>query len=671
MMADIGGLRTSLAKHLWSLTAAHLTARLAPVAMLLAALPAHAGAYRSDSEVGSWIDTTFSTAIAQRHASGIAAAFVRDGRVVLLKGFGHSDLAGRIAVDPAATPFAIGSITKNFTGTCIAQLLERGLIHSLDDPANRYLRRIQLPRAFGREVSIRNLLDHRGGLDESVFGLATRQVVAVPITGDEIIERLPRIVRPPGEISVYSNIGYGVLGVLIEDVTGLTYPEYVRQNILRPLGMTHSFIRSRPSEPIAQPVAYRLGGSAEPVPQSWVPHPFIAPAGGLVSSAEDMAKFAIAHLDAERGLAPMLLDASTARLMHDRHTANAPYVAGFGMSFVANQWNGTRVTENAGSGPGFQAVFILLPDVNVGFVALIMGGSSAPNLRNELETALLSGSTAHSAADMSLQMFAVRESFLNFYLGPLRPQTAGGPFLPLERFSGLYRSERRPHVTSLALFNPGITLRVDVGGSSTLTINGKPGYRQIAPGAFWKPGVTPYVPDSAASDLYVFVPDADGRVKYVAPYLSVDVFRPATLDNATPLVIALLLCLICGTGLLALRWPVKSAAERWARFLSIALAVLALAMPVVVIVVAASGNPLLMVARGNVRVLQLLTVLATASAALGWALLLLGAAGLLGRVTMRLDGSAWSRFHLAVISVAGVALTFFLAHYNLVGDHIP
>jgi CubicO group peptidase (beta-lactamase class C family) len=122
---------------------------------------------------------------------------VRGGRLLFKKGYGFADLERKVDVDPGQTPFSLGSITKCFTATAIAQLLERGVIHSLDDPANRYLRRIQLPRKNDRDVTVRNLITHRGGIDESIHELATLIPVPVPITAAAIRERLPPIVRTP------------------------------------------------------------------------------------------------------------------------------------------------------------------------------------------------------------------------------------------------------------------------------------------------------------------------------------------------------------------------------------------------------------------------------------------------------------------------------------------
>jgi CubicO group peptidase (beta-lactamase class C family) len=610
----------------------------------LAAAPAH-----SDAELQAWADRTLSSAIAQHRASGIAVAIVHDGNVLYSKGYGYADLERKVAVDPSQTPFSLGSITKCFTATAIAQLLERGVIHSLDDPANLYLHRIRLPRKNDREVTVRNLVTHRGGIDESIYDLASLASVPLPITAAAIRERLPPIVRTPGENSVYSNIGYGVLGVLIEDVTGLTYGEYLRQNVFIPLNMARSYIRYDPQQPIAQPVEYGPDGAAAPIPQQWAYHPFISSSASLVSTAEDMAKFALGHLSAEQGTVPVLMNAATAHLMHDRGIANAQNVAGFGMSFIANTWNGTRVTENAGSGPGFQALFILLPDLQTGFVALIMGGG-----------------------EDSLRMFALRQAFLNFYLSPLEPGKGPSAGASLDHYTGIYQSERRPHSTSEAVYASGTTLDIKQDGSDSLTINGVHGYREISAGTFWKPGVVPYVPDDASSDMYVFVADSNGKVKYVAPYLSVDIYKPVHFDPKTVEIVTLGLCVLCGTGMLAFFWPRSARVGRLPRMLAMFSGALALAVPAVIAGwLKVYGSYIFMIGFGNVLPLQIATVLASAFALLA---LLLTAAAIRDGVRLTpadVAESRVARWHLIALLIAGIVLAAAFAHYNLIGNHVP
>ena len=101
-------------------------------------------------EVAQWADQLFTTALNNKSMSGVVLTLVQDGHMVLSKGYGYADYASGVPVDPANTRFRVGSITKTFTAMAIAQLLDSGQIASLDDPANKYLKRMQLPAPRGQ-----------------------------------------------------------------------------------------------------------------------------------------------------------------------------------------------------------------------------------------------------------------------------------------------------------------------------------------------------------------------------------------------------------------------------------------------------------------------------------------------------------------------------------------
>ncbi|HEX8573481.1 MAG TPA: serine hydrolase domain-containing protein [Allosphingosinicella sp.] len=608
--------------------------------------------------VQAWADRLFTAAVADGRASGAAVALVSEGRTVLLRGYGTADAEGRVAVDPRSTLFSIGSITKNFTGTAVAQLLQARRIESLDDPANKYLKRVRLPLAFGREISVRDLLDHRAGFDDSTFGLGISRAVPTPLSGPEIRRRIPPVIFPPGAPSVYSNSGYGILGVLIEDLTGRSYRDHVERHILVPARMARSFVRTRPQDPVATPVDTDFEGRREAVAQNWAYHPFILPSAGIVSTAEDMARFAAAHLGAHRGGGDLGLNRETALLMHRRNRANAPYVSGFGMSFIASLRGGELVTENAGSGPGFQAVLILLPDRDLALVALIMGGVSDSD----------PGKAARSGARWTgLSMFAVRQSFLDRF-GPSpgwRPMAE--PSRPLGDYEGLYRSRRRPHRTLEAAFSRGVMLEVRRGPGDTLIVNGKPGYREVRPGLFWKAGEAPYVPSPADSDIYAFVFGPDGRVRHIAQALAVDIFTPASFSPAFLAYAAIALCLLLATGFRTRHIQGPSAWDRGARYLSRAVATSGLALPASL---AAGfwivGNPALAWGLGQPGMLYLPIALANVIAI---AAVLMAVAAL--SAWARSAHSLGARIHLSVLAAGAVGLGAILGHYNFTGYRIP
>jgi hypothetical protein len=272
----------------------------------------------------------------------------------------------------------------------------------------------------------------------------------------------------------------------------------------------------------------------------------------------------------------------------------------------------------------------------------------------------------------SLRMFALRQAFLNFYLSPLEPVKGPSAGASLDHYTGIYQSERRPHSTSEAVYAAGTTLDVKLDGSDSLTINGERGYREIAPATFWKPGVVPYVPDDASSDMYVFVADSNGSVKYVAPYLAVDIYKPVHFDPKTVQVVTLGLCLLCGTGLLAFWWPRSAGSGRLPRILAISSGALALAVPAVIAGwLKVYGSYIFMIGFGNVLPLQIATALASVFALLA---VLLTALAIRDRArTTPADAaeSKLARWHLAALSIAALLLSVAFAHYNLIGNHVP
>lgn len=628
-------------------------------ALLLALSPVPAAA--ASGNRAAWSDAVVGRAVAEGRASGAAVAIVEHGKTVFLKAYGED--RGR-PVTPGGTPFSIGSVSKSFTATAIAQLLESGRIASLDDPANRYLKRIHLPARGGREITVRNLLTHRAGFDDSTYGLATPVPVQVPLPTQAIEKRLPPQVRRAGDVSVYSNNGYAILGLLIEDVTGELYPDYVAHHVFGPLGMAKSFVRTRPDQPIALPTTLHTNGTRTPVPQTWAYHPYIAPSAAIVSTAEDMARFAAAQIAAEQTGAPGIANAATTKLMHSRMVANAPDVSGFGMSFVVSDWNGERIVENAGSGPGFQANFILLPGRDRALVVLMMGDYAGPSAWEKF-VAKLSGKAPDTKT--SLNMFAIRRSYLERELGVYAPPAVAGPVPPAAQFAGLYRAARRPATTPEALTNPGAVIDARAGAGGTLTINGIAGYRQYAPGRFFRADVTQYVPDAGASDLYAFATDRDGKVRYAATHVAIEMFAPARFSPAQARVAGGAGLVLSLSGLAAIFWRPRRGLHKVARWSAFMLGIGALiAMLIPVVGTAWLGNPVFAWAFTDTRLFAALTVAGNLIAASTLVLALAALAGLVDEGPGR-GRCVW----LVALVIGGALLTAALYYFNLVGWHLP
>lgn len=280
---------------------------------------------------------------------GMAVAVTNQGVISVAQGYGYADIATREKVTPSHL-FRIASISKPITAVTVLHLMEQGKL-KLDDKLLDVLPQDDAIKAAGsnfdsrwRDVTIRHLLQHRGGWDrassfDAMFksvAFAKEQKVDAPAGPDVVIKSM--LSKPmdfdPGEKYAYSNFGYCLLGRVIEHLTNETYEEYVQQAILKPLGI-HSMRlgRTRLAERAPGEVRYYQPGRSKSVFETDlgndIPLPYGAwhleamdSHGGWLASAEDLARFAMAFDDP--GNCPVLSEKSIA-LMFERPDGQAGF----------------------------------------------------------------------------------------------------------------------------------------------------------------------------------------------------------------------------------------------------------------------------------------------------------------------------------------------------------
>ncbi len=651
------------------------------VAMSLAATVAAANININPADIEVWSDKTFTQAFQDRQFSGLVIAVVQDGELLFTKGYGYADFKQKTPMDPARTQIRIGSVTKVFTATAIAQLLERGKISSLDDPANRYLKRFQLPKAYDREITIWDLLTHRAGFEDTAFGMASLQAPQVPVPG-EVVERfMPKIVREPGTLSVYSNFSTATLGIVIEDVTGQTVQEYFAENIFAPLGMNNSQLSYdiTPDKNLGQPYAFFPNGEAQPVRYVGV-HPLIAPAGAITTTAVDMTRFMQANLGEGRVGEARILSPETMKLMHTRKTGNHDAVTGFGVQYIVSRWNGELLVEHGGGWPGFQTAMEMFPDSNVGVFISIMGGEPQVGLGEQLHN--LVGDTRltpnpDQPVKRSMGLMDARQLALVHLLGDYsRPELSEA--VSSMPFVGTYWRERRSYTTIEAFFQLLSTntslLTVAPGSNGGLKMNGVDGYQPVAADTFLKKGYGPTLDgDPNAVELFAFRKSGT-QADLALPLLSVDAWQ-RTSDVWNPRVVLkamVILFLVSLTGIIAVFWPGNTAVERKVKWLPVFIPVLFIGIPLFLLAGYAEGNGLMYAlllgesARfiGIVLVSNLMALVGVSMAiftVLGWRE---GYWGEGRRGVAR-------RVHYSLLAIVALCFIPCLAFVNLIGIHLP
>jgi len=383
--------------------------------------------------VQQWADSLFGKMLNEHRISAGIIAVTQGDDVILSRAWGYSDWRSGEKAD-TGSEFRIASLSKTFLSTAIAQLLERGVIKSLDDPANHYLKRLVIPPFDGKEVTIRDLVTHTGG-----FG-PTGQIPndprpAAPLTMQMIIDTMPPIVRAPGTLSIYCNACNGVLGAMVEDLTGELLADYMQKNIFGPLDMHNSYLENtgKPGQRIVTQFAFAPGQAPLALPYPAAGSPYTYASGAVNSTADDMAKWLISNVQQGNGSGPKLVKPETYQLLHTRQRGNHPQTNGFGMGFFSYLYQGEPVLEHYGS-ITFRSLQLMMLDQKIGVFISVAGGGPIKDRKGVASgDPLPADATVMAEASHS----GLRAAILDYFLGPLMiPETTQA--YNLQRFVGTY-----------------------------------------------------------------------------------------------------------------------------------------------------------------------------------------------------------------------------------------
>ena len=431
------------------------------------------------AELEAFIDGIMAVHLQANHVSGATIAVVKDGKLFFAKGYGYADFKSKKPVLADRTMFRPGSVSKLFTWTAVMQLVEQGKIN-LDADVNTYLKDFKIPATFPQPITMNNLLSHTPGFEDLGGGMWALTSKDLTPLGAWLAAHIPARVRPPGEVTSYSNYGTALAGHIVETIAGIPFEEYIEQNIFKPLGMTHSTFR----EPLPADLAPDMSTAYTFKNGLFKAEDFellngMAPAGSLSASAVDMAQFMIAHLQDGRFGDQRILKEETARFMHTRLFGHDAHVAGNAHGFWEANVNDLHQLA-------------LIPEKNLGW--------------------FVSYNTAPGASRTELF-----DAFLNRYYPPAVPAPAPAvKALPdaaarLARIRGTYGVTRHSYKTYEKLAGLTLSFKVAPTNEGTLLV-GLPGavgggrqYVEVEPWIFRQ---------IEGRDTLVFKPEADGRIKY-------------------------------------------------------------------------------------------------------------------------------------------------------------
>ncbi|KRE92499.1 serine hydrolase [Frateuria sp. Soil773] len=328
---------------------------------------------------------------------GIAVAIVKDGQVVMEQGFGLREMGKPDKVD-ARTLFAIASNTKAFTAAALQQLAEAGKL-KMDDRVIDHLPWFRMSDAYvTHEMRISDLLAHRSGLSLGAGDLLYWPPTSY--TTKEVVERLAKVPIKNGFRSgyAYDNILFAVATLVIEQASGQSFADYLREHIFKPVGMDESLVDMtylKPGMDVATGHAKADFKDLKPVPpMAWLNDPG---AGGIYASVHDLAKWMNVQL-AGGALPATGADGKPARLFSEESQHEmwsvltpirigkppipelaplVPNFSGYGESWFLSDYRGRKLVWHTGGWPGMVSRLTLVPELKLGVVVLTNAESGA------------------------------------------------------------------------------------------------------------------------------------------------------------------------------------------------------------------------------------------------------------------------------------------------------
>ena len=359
----------------------HTVHLVAALGLLAGVAPAESQRKPAAPGLEAAIDPVVKQMMTEWHIPGLAVGVVKNGRIILQKGYGYRDVDKQLPVTPQ-TLMAIGSNTKSFTVVLMGLLVDQGKL-AWDTPVRTYLPTFQLYDEYaGKTMTPRDLVNHRSGLPRHDFLWYGRRY-----TRPELVDRL-RYLEPTHtfrETWQYQNLMFATAGHLAETLSGQPWDRMIRDQIFTPLGMTRSLPDTHGFEQAddhSVPYAWRNG------PITAIPVRSLdaaGPAGSIVSSVEDMLKYAQFRMAHGRNQSGLRLSVANEDGMQSPQMVvpGAGYWPGFdlvtyGLGLVVASYRGHRVVLHGGSIDGFISQMSWLPDDSIGVIVLSNRGDPNP-----------------------------------------------------------------------------------------------------------------------------------------------------------------------------------------------------------------------------------------------------------------------------------------------------
>lgn len=426
-------------------------------------------------EVEEFADPLFADKMKKFNTVGSNFVVVKDGKVVLSKGYGYANKEKKVPVDKD-TVFQIGSVTKSFTALAAMQLVDQGKV-DLKHDIQEYLGEMKVPNKTGKPLTMFDLLTYTSGVDlpDIVTDFSLEYLNKDISMKGYLNTHMPTVVRTPGEAYTYDNFGFMLAGYAVENISGMPYSQYMEKNVFKPLGMNKTSVRLTPE--VLSNLAAHYGPSGELLPTIGFA-PSEKPEGSMASTGEDMAKYLIMHLNKGVFEGKEIVSKKSIDLMHTYQIFADPTIpittVGF-EGYFNNLMNGQHVILKGGNVPGHSSLIAILPEKNTAFYMSYNNDSM-----------------------MSLDVY---EAFMNHYF-PKTEKTQPSTYTPVseqaaQAYIGLYKNTRVDAIrTQISYAHGNLFMETGTTGKHTLRM------------------VHPLLFEDEAGNKMAFKKDESGNIAY-------------------------------------------------------------------------------------------------------------------------------------------------------------
>jgi CubicO group peptidase (beta-lactamase class C family) len=601
-------------------------------------------------ELEAFLDGVMAAHMASYHIAGAALVVVKDGKIFFARGYGYSDVENKKPVIAEETLFRTGSAGKLFTWTAVMQLVEQGKLDLRVD-VNDYLKEFKIPDTYPEPITLTHLLTHTAGFEDFYCGVAARNAEEIMPLGKFLAENMPSRIYPPGIFTAYSNYGTALAGYIVELISGIPFEDYVEQHIFEPLDMHQSTFR----QPLPSKLADNMAVCYTYEKGRYWPNHFelfsnIAPTGMMSTTATDMAKFMITHLENGKYENKRILREETARLMHSRLFSHDPRVSGNAYGFWERHYNNLSMIMHTGDIIYFHTLLILIPEKNIGFYVSYNGDDHMGQAREQL-----------------------MQAFINrYYPVPTTPDpTPTADFKErASQYTGSYGMTRRVSTTFEKLMNLMLNVKVSVTDDEKLMTTmplgvGTTQWVEVEPLVFHELG---------GQNTLVFKKDSQGHITnaFLSQFQWFACFKLSWYE--TPLFHFSLLAVFTILFLSTLVWPIralfrllckrekkKEDAPRSARWLSGMMGILYLFFLFGLVIVFSNIIEFFYGVPHLFKVILVFPLLSTVLTI-----------GVLIFTFLAWKNKYWSvcgRLHYTLVALASLAFLWFLDYWNLLGFH--